>query len=183
MIIKQYDILVISEQMLTFQQTTVIINVEISTLWRLYMIDRFEKFSLTIFELSRYWHKLASEEMEKHGLKGPHAVYFTTMYRFPEGITAVKLAEVCSKDKADVSRAVSLLEQKGLITKTTATKNYRTPIKLTEMGEKIAEIINNKAKIAVENGGKGLSDNERGVFYSTLEKICSNLQELTVKGL
>ncbi len=53
--------------------------------------------------------------MEQHGLKGPHAVYFTTLYQHPEGVTAVKLAEICSRDKSDVSRAVSQLEQHGLI--------------------------------------------------------------------
>lgn len=148
------------------------------------MIDRFEKFSFAISEISRYWHKLASDEMEKYGLKGPYAVYFTTMYRYPDGITAVKLAEICSKDKADVSRAVSLLEKKGLITKSSANRNnYRAPLSLTEMGKKIAEIINEKAKIAVEGGGKGLSVCERETLYKALDLICSNLQELTVRGL
>ena len=35
------------------------------------MIDRFERFSLAITEVSRYWHKIASGEMEQYGMKGP----------------------------------------------------------------------------------------------------------------
>ena len=148
------------------------------------MVDRFERFVFAISEISRYWHKLASEEMEKYGLKGPHAVYFTTMYRFPDGITAAKLAQLCSRDKADVSRAMSLLEAKGLVTKVDAQANrYRAPLKLTEEGNRIAGHINEKAKAAVENGGKGLSEEHREIFYRALELICSNLQDLTVKGL
>ena len=33
------------------------------------MVERFERFSLAIFEISRYWHKLAAEEMSAYGLK------------------------------------------------------------------------------------------------------------------
>ena len=52
------------------------------------MIDRFERFSFAISEVSRCWHKLAAEEMEKYGLKGSHAVYLTTLYRYPKGLTS-----------------------------------------------------------------------------------------------
>lgn len=148
------------------------------------MIDRFERFSFAISEISRYWHKIASDVMEQHGLKGPHAVYFTTLYQHPEGVTAVKLAEICSRDKSDVSRAVSQLEQHGLIEKCTENRrNYRTPLKLTEAGRALAERINESAKIAVENGGKGLTDEERANFYKALDMICANLRKLTMEGL
>ena len=65
------------------------------------MVDRFEQFSLAIMEISRHWHKMAADEMENHGLKGSHAVYLLTMYRYPEGITAPRLCEICGKDKSD----------------------------------------------------------------------------------
>lgn len=148
------------------------------------MIDRFEKFSFAISEISRYWHKIASDVMEQHGLKGPHAVYFTTLYQYPEGITAVKLAELCSRDKSDVSRAVSQLQQLGLIEKCAENRrNYRTPLKLTETGMVLAAQINEKAQNAVENGGKGLTDEERATFYKAMELICTNLRKLTMEGL
>ena len=81
------------------------------------MVDRFERFSFAISEISRYWHKITAEEMEKYGLKGPHSVYLTAMYRYPDGITAPQLCELCGKDKSDVSRAMSLMERKGLVRK------------------------------------------------------------------
>ena len=43
------------------------------------------------------------------------SVYFTTLYRHRQGITAVQLREICGRDKADVSRTMALLEQKGLV--------------------------------------------------------------------
>ena len=50
------------------------------------MVDRFEKFSLAISEISRYWHKIAAEELKPYELKSTHAVYLTTMYRYPDGV-------------------------------------------------------------------------------------------------
>ena len=81
------------------------------------MEDRFERFSVGMSEISRYWHKLTGDEMEKYGLKGTHSIYLLTMYRFPEGLTAPRLCELCVKDKADVSRMMSLMEKKGLVRK------------------------------------------------------------------
>ena len=148
------------------------------------MVDRFERFSFAISELSRYWHKIASDGMEAYGLKGPYAVYFTTLYRFPEGLTAVKLGEICGRDKADVSRAISVLEKKGLVKKSSSKKSvYRAPILLTEEGTRLAEEINQKARSAVEAGGKGLSDEHREIFYQALDLITVNLENLSKEGL
>lgn len=145
------------------------------------MVDRFEKFSYFISEISHYWHKIANDVMGEYGLKGPHSVYFTTMYQYPDGITAAKLCEVCSRDKADVSRAITVMEKNGLVVKEGA--NYRAQLKLTNEGKKVAEQINARAAAAVEYGGKGLTDEQRESFYEALEIICSNLENLSAKGL
>ena len=115
------------------------------------MIERFERFSLAISEIWRYWHKLTGEEMEKYGLKGTHSVYLITMYRYPEGITAPQICELCGKDKADVSRMMSIMEQKGLVLKEGINQNlYRGVFKLTEAGRKAAEYVKSRAALAVE---------------------------------
>lgn len=145
------------------------------------MLERFEKFSYFISEISHHWHKISADVMNEYGMKGPYSVYFTAMYRCSEGITATKLCDICSRDKADVSRAVSLMEKKGLVTKEGA--NYRALIKLTEDGKKVAKEIISRAEAAVEYGGKGLTDEQRNKFYEALEIICSNLEELSTKGI
>ena len=148
------------------------------------MIDRFERFSFSIAEIYRYWHKIAADEMEKYGLKGPYAVYLTTMYRFPDGITATQLSEYCSKDKSDVSRAMTLMEKKGLVKKTGVNQNlYRARIQLTEEGLNAAAHVRQRAGIAVELAGAGISEADRAVFYETLEHIASNLQTISTDGL
>ena len=118
------------------------------------MEDRFERFSVGMSEISRYWHKLTGDEMEKYGLKGTHSIYLLTMYRFPEGLTAPRLCELCAKDKADVSRMMSLMEKKGLVRKESVGKTlYGGVFKLTEEGQEAARHVSERARNAVEIAG------------------------------
>lgn len=145
------------------------------------MLERFERFSYGIFEISRCWHRLAAEEMEKYGLKGPYAVYLLALRRSPDGITAAQLCEVCARDKADVSRAVRAMEEKGLICREGS--SYRALLKLTDAGHLAAQHVCQRASVAVELAGQGFSDQQREVFYQVLETITANLQKLSKEGL
>lgn len=148
------------------------------------MLNRFARFSLAISEIDRCWHKLAAEEMAKYDLNSPHAVYLNTLYQFKEGITAAKLGELCCKNKADVSRMVAILEKKGLVHKEAVGGNlYRAKLLLTEEGNRAAEHVQQRAAVAVELAGSGMTDSERDVFYRCLERITTNLQVLSEKGL
>lgn len=148
------------------------------------MIDRFERFSYGISEMSKYWHKLTTDEMEKKGLKGPHSVYILTMHHHPEGLTATQLCGLCGKDKADVSRMMSILEKKGFVKKESVHNNhYRATFTLTEQGKDVAEFIRKRAGLAVELAGKDLTEEQRVVFYEAMESIATNLKELSKEGL
>lgn len=148
------------------------------------MIDRFERFTTSILEISRLWHRIAGEAMGKYGLKGAYATYFTTLYRFPEGITGTQLAELSSRDKADVSRAMALLEEKGLVARQeTDGKAYRARLLLTAQGKEVAKQINTKAQAAVELASSGLPAEKRAVLYEALELITANLQKLSKEGI
>lgn len=148
------------------------------------MIGRFERFSYAISEISRLWHRIAGEEMGKYGLKGAYSVYFTTLYRYPNGLTAAQLVDLCSRDKADVSRAMSLLESKGLVCRADPEgKAYRAMLILTKEGREIASQINARAEAAVELASFGLPEEKREIFYEALELITGNLQKLSRDGI
>ena len=148
------------------------------------MVERFEKFTFYIFEITRYWHKLAGDEMSKYGLKGPHATYLTILYKFEDGITAPQLCELCGKDKADVSRMMSIMEKKGLVIKEAVGKNkYRGLLKLTQEGRVAAQHVKERVALAVDLSGKGLSDDDRATFYQALEMISTNMKTLCEEGL
>ena len=148
------------------------------------MLNRFARFSLAVSEIDRCWHKLAVEEMAKYDLNSPHAVYLNTLYQYPEGITAAKLGELCCKNKADVSRMVTILEKKGLVRKEAVGGNlYRAKLLLTDDGKLAAEHVQGRAALAVELAGSGMTDAERETFYRCLEQITANLQTLSKEGL
>ena len=148
------------------------------------MVERFARFSLAIFEISRCWHKLAAEEMAAYGLKGAHAIYLTAMYRCKEGVTGPQLCELCGKDKSDVSRTIAVLQEKGLVTKNEVNQSlYRGLLTLTKQGRDVAEQIGQRANLAVELAGKDLSPKERNDFYRALDSITANLREISKEGL
>ena len=148
------------------------------------MLNRFARFSLAISEIDRCWHKLAAEEMTKYDLNSAHAFYLTTLIQYPEGVTAVKLSELCCKNKADVSRMISILEKKGLVRKEAVGGNlYCAKLLLTAEGRQAAEHVQGRAALAVELAGSGMTDTDRATFYRCLEMITTNLQALSKEGL
>ena len=148
------------------------------------MVDRFERFSFAISEISKYWHKLAADEMERYGLKGTHSVYLLTMLKHPDGLTAPQICELCGRDKSDVSRMMSMMEANGLVIKESAhQRRYNGVFKLTEAGTKAAAHVRQRAVLAVEYAGKDLSEENRAVFYEALASILANLRTLSKEGL
>ena len=148
------------------------------------MLARFERFSFAIAEIYRCWHKLAAEELAKYDLGSAHAFYLHTLHSNPDGITAAKLGELTGKDKADVSRMVAILEKKGMLEKEAVGENmYRALLKLTPLGKEAAQHFQQRAAIAVELAGGGLSDEDRTIFYQSLEQITTKLQALSRDGL
>lgn len=148
------------------------------------MVDRFERFSLAISEINRYWHRLAAEELAPYGLKAAHATYLTAMYRHPEGIAVPELCEECGKDKSDASRMLAILEQKGLVTKQAhGGSRYRGLLLLTAEGQLAAEHVCCRASAAVEAAGHDLTPEARESFYQSLESIIANLRRLSREGI
>ncbi len=148
------------------------------------MVKRFEAFTLGLSKLNSGWSKLAAEELKPYGLKGTDAVYLVALYKHKEGLSSVNLCEICNKDKAEVSRAVSALEKKGIVIRENVTKNgYRAKIKLTEQGTEVTCAIRGRIQLAVEQGGSGLTDEQREHFYYALQVIADNLYEINKIGL
>lgn len=144
------------------------------------MIKRFETFSQTLFRLTRCWNQIAGEEMRKHGLKGPYAIYIVTLHQSQGELSASELCRLCGKDKADVSRALSLMESEGLITRESS---YRGKICLTEKGLRIASLLDERAILAMEMAGKGIDPENRQAFYHVLGLIAQNMEEMSKEGL
>ena len=148
------------------------------------MQDRFERFSYALFEIWRSWYRITGDEMSQYGLRGPHGMYMITIMRYPEGISAGGLCEVLGRDKAGVSRAMTLLEERGLVYKESMNRrNYAGVYKLTETGHTAAEHIRRRVDTAVRLAGQDVSDEDHEIFYSALERISAGLYKLSREGL
>ena len=147
-------------------------------------MDRFETFSLALFSISRCWNKIAGEEMKRFGLKGAHAFYLVTILSHDGVLTAANLCELCGRDKADVSRMLSILEAKKLVTKDGIGSNrYRGCLRLTPEGQAVAKELSHRAERAVELAGAGLTEEHRAIFYESLDTITKNLRRICQEGL
>lgn len=148
------------------------------------MLNRFEKFTFFIEEVSRVLHKIMADEMDRFGLKGPSSIYLILLAMHPEGMTVSAISDRCGRDKADVSRTLAQLEKKELARKSRVNNsNYRALITLTEKGEDAAASLRKIAKSAVEHASVGVSDEDRETFYTTLEIIYTNLCIMSRDGV
>ena len=99
------------------------------------MITKYELFSNSVACLYRDIQKLERMEMAKYGLKGPHAQCLLSLSRYPEGLIATELCDLCEKDKAAISRTVAELEEVGLVERIGRHgSRYRAALVLTEHG-------------------------------------------------
>ena len=148
------------------------------------MIKRFEQFTAAISSIHRFIQKIERDEMEKYGLNGACAQYLLAMAAHPEGITASELSEICNKDKAAVSRILNEMEAKGLVIRDSGSDTqYRVRLTLTETGKQAADFVNQKAALAAELVGKGLSPEDRKAFYTSLALIAANIEALSNQGI
>ena len=148
------------------------------------MVSRFEKFAYLISELSKLLHKLESDELLPLGLKGPYAIYILTIARHECGVSLSDLSELCARDKADVSRAVAALTEKGIAKKVAeGAKKYKSKVVLTEEGSLLAQRLSQRAQSAVDFASFGVAEEKRAIFYDTLEVIYANMRKMSETGV
>ena len=104
--------------------------------------DRLDEFMTLIVGASRCVTKLKSRYMSTYGLGSTHTMCIRKLYSSKSGLTRTQISEACELDKAQVSRIVVELAQKGFIVEGPGSSNYKRRVVLTAEGEKIAEEIN-----------------------------------------
>jgi len=148
------------------------------------LLLRFVRFVRHISNISHSIQKICNDEMCRLGLRGSHVQYIAAIDRYEEGITAAKLCQVCERDKAAVSRALSELENKGLIRRIDNDNGtYRVRLVLTRKGKITAQYVKNRAMLAVQIAGNDFSEENRRVFYASLQTISENLRSISETGL
>ena len=148
------------------------------------MENRFETFTSLIQQISRTIQRIKGLETTEFGLKGIHAICIFHIYRAPDQLTQAELTKLCAEDKATVSRALSELMERGLLTDTQCGQaiKYNARLRLTESGNAIAEQVERKADRALALASAGLNDADREVLYRCLQTVSANLEDYTASA-
>jgi len=141
------------------------------------MIERFEKFHQNIALAHKFITKIKTVEMDKYGLKAANVMCLYFLGKNPDGLTPMQLCQLCGEDKAGISKSLTALREKNYISADDkGDKKYRIIYRITKDGNSVYEKINSTIVDVVNVVGTGLSDEERCIFYKSLDIIVSNLQ-------
>ena len=143
------------------------------------MINRFELFTTTITQIYKNLQRIKMQEMSGFELRGTYVMCMFELNRNPEGLTITQLSQLCGEDKAAMSRTISELVKRGLVTGNND-KKYRAPLVLTKEGQETAAKIDALASTAVAAGSNGLTPEEVKIFYKALTTISDNLNNYLV---
>lgn len=142
------------------------------------MVERFETFTVLINRISRNIRKIKNQEMAEYNLRSAHISCLYYLYSGEE-LTATDLCERCEEDKATISRALEYLESNGYLTsESKSVKRYKTPLVLTDKGIEVAKKISDKISKVLDEIGKGLTEEQRTVFYHGLSVISEGLNNI-----
>ena len=94
-------------------------------------------------------------------------------------LTAKELCDICSEDKANISRTIKFLEKSGFIKcESNAKKRYQSGLFLTKEGVLVAKSMTEKIDAVLKQASNGLTEESRVIFYNTFSLICSNLEKI-----
>ncbi len=143
------------------------------------MEERYQLFTTLIAKCARTIKKIKSSEMSEFNLKGLHVSCLYYAFTNKKPLTATELCDICDEDKANISRAIDVLEAEGYVVCNSKTqKKYNCPISLTEKGVEVAKSVAGKIENLVMIASRGLSEENRKIFYSSLTLISSNLEKI-----
>lgn len=144
------------------------------------MITRFEDFVGLISSIHKNIQKIKQGKMKEFGLSGNHVMCMVYLAQHPEGLTAAKLCQLISVNKAATSRALSELLEKGYVCypDSGVQKKYRATVALTESGMELTKQMAHIICDVVEEVGGDLTDEDRHRMYHALDTIEGNLEQL-----
>ena len=138
--------------------------------------DRLDEFMTLVVGASRSVTRLKGKYMAAYGLGSTHTMCIRKLYMSANGLTRTQLSEHCELDKAQVSRIVNELTEKGCVVESAARSSYNRRVTLTDEGRRIAEDINDIVLSINSFVSKDFSDEELAIFYKIFGAICENLK-------
>ncbi len=142
--------------------------------------ERVIQFAQLIDGVHKRIQKIRADYASTFGVKGVHVFWVYMLLSHPEGMSATDLAATSKIDRSLISREISALEARGYIKaeKQGAKRTYNSKLMLTESGREAAEKIRDIAMNFQNLADKDIPIDELEIFYSVLEKIYNNLENI-----
>ena len=145
--------------------------------------DRFEIFSASVLHLVKSVQVLKAQKMAEYGLKGTTAAALCRVLESENGLTPTELCVACEIDKAQVSRSVAELVEKGFLVRDAIDAHrYKQKYRLTAAGRRAAIDVSRAIREIEEAVSRGISPIELDRFYHTLYCLCDNFEALLRKN-
>lgn len=142
------------------------------------MNDRFVMFTTLIANISRSIFRMKSEFMSEFNLKSSHV---SCIYYIHHGLarSASELCRVCDEDKANISRAIKELEERGMISRVRDSRGRRSGrLAITDDGREVAIFITEQIDNIFAILDDAVTEEERAVMYKALSNISSGLSAI-----
>lgn len=142
--------------------------------------DKFREFSALVARADMALLKAKAEYVKPFGLRGVHVSCLLALLNAAGGLTASELSERCGVDRAQISRVVSELTERGLVCGTAdgGRRRYRGSLCLTEEGKKTAAAMLGIVDEKLELVAAGLDAKELEIFYSVFGAIVERLENI-----
>ena len=145
--------------------------------------ERFYQFVHLIDGIHKSVNKIKLSIAPTLGVKSVHIFWLYELLSHPAGLTAATLATKSRIDRSLISREVEELCARGYVEVVGGggekRKNYNSRIRLTEQGKVLARTITTYAMAAQTAADAGIGEEELASFYATLEKLATNLSQLS----
>lgn len=136
----------------------------------------FETFSAMLGAATKSLERLKSKGMEEFGLSGTHTLCLRQLYDCTTGLTRTELSTRLSVDRAQITRVIGELLEKGFVTEIGGGSGYRKKCALTKKGRAATSEINSIVDRINHFVSGDIPAERLDAFYQTLGEICENLK-------
>lgn len=139
-----------------------------------------ELLSIRFMNFKKHLDKIVNKDLEKYKINCVHFRPIMLLNNHIDGLSLNELTTFIGIDKANTTRVINDLLKKDIVYKETD-KQRRYKIKLTETGKEIAFYATEDRRKTEEKIFSVLSEEEKTIFYSLVNKILESLEDTEEK--
>ena len=139
--------------------------------------DRLDRFMNMTGSAAKSITKIKHKKMSKYGLGSTHTTCLRRLYAAENGLTRTQLSKLCELDKAQITRIVGELSNKGFVIEESKGSGYKKKIFLTDSGREMTAEIYRVVLELNEYVSGSIPQEDIDHFYRVFEKICLGLRK------